>query len=83
MVDRKVGRLLYQSTTFVRRCDDGILEDVGGFGYSFILESRVGDVILKRSIRSFDMLTQDLGVYKIRRGTEEEYQRCLSLQLNI
>lgn len=79
MVDRKVGVFLYQSTRFTRTCDVLVPEDIRDFGYCFILEMKVGDILLKRIVRTVDMLTSSLKVYKIRPGTKEEYQRCMDL----
>lgn len=79
IVNRRTGILLYKFEKFTRKCELRLSENIGNFAYYFILEMRVSDIILKTFVRSVDISTDNLKIYQIRRGTNEEYQRCMNL----
>lgn len=65
MVDRKLGIFLYRYTQAFRRYSVRLPEVVNNLLFSFVLQIKVQDVVLRTIIQRVDMNTRELGVYKM------------------
>lgn len=78
MVDGRVGVLLYPFILFERICEARIPENIDHLELSRIFEMKSNGVVLYKYFQSIDMATEQLFIYKLRPGTQEEYEKCIS-----
>lgn len=78
MVDGRYGVFLYQFTQFLRICEASIPENIDNLELSLIYEMRSNGVVLDRVSRFIDMTTEQFLTYRVRPGTQEEYEKCMA-----